>query len=109
MEIPILKPTHHWHCPECGGTDTTHEVRPHSRMHSCPRYGGATLPMASGKSGARFVFNEREDYVGGEDVTILNGRPVMSITTQYVDGHTDLAVLAPTAHATGAAHDPGRN
>jgi len=47
--------------------------------------------------------------VGQDDVALLNGRPVMSITTEYADGHTDLAVLAPTATAQGAAHDPGRN
>lgn len=109
MTVHLLKPTHYWHCPACGGTDTTHEVQPHSRMHTCPALGGLSTPMASGRSGARLVVNEREDYVGTEDVTVLNGRPVMSITTEYPDGHTDLAVLAPTAHATGAAHDPGRN
>lgn len=105
MGVPILTPTTHWHCPACGGTDTTHESQPHSRMHSCPALGGLSTPMASGKSGARLVVNERDDYVGDEDVTLLNGRPVMSITTEYADGHTDLAVLAPTAHARGTAHD----
>jgi hypothetical protein len=107
--VHILQPAHSWHCPECGATDTTYEARPHSRMHSCPKFGGATLPMASGTSGARLVLNEREDYLGQEDVGLINGRPIMSITTEYADGHSDLAVLAPTANATGVAHGPDGN
>lgn len=105
MAIPILAtPAHDWHCPKCGKQDQTREAQPHTRMHSCQALGGLSTPMASGLPGrARTVVKEREDYVGKEDVTMVDGRPVMSITTEYDDGHTDVAVYAATAHARGTA------
>ena len=35
----------------------------------------------------------------GDDIaqTDENGRPIMAVRTEYADGHTDMAVLAPTA------------
>ena len=105
MAIPILAlPVHTWHCPSCGEQDQTRESQPHTRMHSCRALGGLTTPMASGLPGrARHVVNEREDYVGSEDVTMVDGRPVMNVTTEYADGHTDVAAYAATAHAGGTA------
>jgi hypothetical protein len=98
MPIPILNSVQHWHCPSCGATDVTHQVEPHTRFHPCPGLAGLSAPLASGVSGARMVVVEREDYIGSEDVTLVEGRPVMAISTEYSDGHTDTAVYAPTAH-----------
>ena len=104
MALPILTPTHHWHCPACGAEDVTHEAEPHTRFHSCAKLGGFSAPMAAGRKGdAKVVVHEREDYIGHEDVQLLDGRPIMNITTHYADGHTDVAVYAPTAHAGGTA------
>jgi hypothetical protein len=47
----------------------------------------------------KVVAEEREDYIGREDVRLDgNGRPVMAVRTVRDDGE-DLAVFAPTAHA----------
>jgi len=67
--------------------------------------GGMTTPMVSGLAPAKVTLNEREDYIGTEDVTMVDGRPIMSVTTEYADGHTDVAVYAPTAHSRGEAHE----
>ncbi len=99
--IPILQPpVQLWECPNCSATDTTRERKPHTRFHPCPGLGGLTAPMVPAGSGARVTANEREDYLGREDAQVDDtGRPFMSVTTTYSDGHTDLAVLAPTAIA----------
>jgi hypothetical protein len=39
--------------------------------------------------------------VGTEDVPMVAGVPVMNVTTEYDDGHTDVAVFAPTAYSRG--------
>lgn len=99
--IPILKPpVQLWECPNCAVVSSTHEPEPHTRFHACSGLAGITAPMVPAGSGARVIANERDDYVGREDVQLDdNGRAVMSITTEYPDGHTDLAVLAPTVIA----------
>lgn len=104
MDVPILEPAvTRWECGHCSYTDTTRVAEPHSRFHHCAGL-GITAPMVREGSGARTVANDREDYVGKEVVqTNDNGRPVMSITTEYPDGHTDLVVLAPIATTRSAA------
>jgi hypothetical protein len=97
-------PERRWECPNCELTDVTREVQPHTRFHACAGLKGFTAPMVPAGSKVRVTANEREDYLGSEDVRLdADGRPIMSITTEYPDGHTDLAVFAPTAHANGAA------
>lgn len=102
MTLILTPPVQHWECPNCTATDTTHEVQPHTRFHPCTGLAGITAPMVPAGSGARVRANPREDYVGREDVQRDDtGTPIMSVLTEYPDGHTDLAVLAPTviAHA----------
>jgi hypothetical protein len=101
VQIPLFPvPERRWTCPNCNFTDVTREAEPHSRFHSCSGLAGLTAPMVPEGSRAQVVANEREDYVGQEDVRLdANGRPIMSITTQHADGHTDLVVFAPTATA----------
>lgn len=98
--IPILQPaTHHWHCPNCGLRQVTHEVRPHVRMHTCPKMGMLTAPMIPDGVKAKVTRRDREDYVGNEMVQKdENGRPIMSIVTERDDG-TDVIVFAPSATA----------
>lgn len=98
--IPIFElPVQHWECPNCTLTDQTREVQPHTRFHPCAGL-GITAPMVPKGSGARVSKNVREDFVGDEDVQYdTDGTPIMSVLTEYPDGHTDLAVLAPTVIA----------
>jgi hypothetical protein len=92
----VLQPIHHWVCPNCHGTDVTHEARPHSRFHNCPKFGGLSMPMVQAGTRAKVELREREDYVGNELVQLHEGRPIMSIVTIRDDGQ-DCAVFAPTA------------
>lgn len=104
MRVPILIPATEWHCPKCGAEDVTREAEPHTRFHQCRAMGGFDAPMARGGMPAKAVVHEREDYIGTEDVRLdENGRPIMNITLEYADGHTDVAVYAATAHAGGTA------
>lgn len=90
-----------WHCPNCGLTSRTVEMRPHTQFHICPRLRGLTAPMLPAGVAAKVTANDREDYVGSELVqTDANGRPIMSITTTRDNGQ-DAVVFAPTA--TGGA------
>lgn len=88
-----------WHCPNCGLQDRTREVRPHTRMHTCPRLHGLTAPMLTARTRAKVEAVERQDYVGNELVqTDDRGRPMMSVITTRDNGQ-DAIVFAPTALA----------
>jgi len=96
----ILRPEHHWVCPNCTETAVTHEPRPHSRFHNCRGLRGLSAPLVPAGSDCKVEAREREDYVGRELVTADGeGRPVMSIVTTRADGSNDCAVLAPCATA----------
>jgi hypothetical protein len=101
--IPLLAAVTHWECPRCTFRDTTRETQPHTRMHACSGLGGLTAPMVREGDRVRVVVNEREDYIGGEDVQYADGRPVMNVITERPDGSNDLVVYAPTAHGSGRA------
>lgn len=101
MDLSALVPVTRWHCRSCSFTDVTRETQPHSRFHPCAGLGGLTMPMLREGEDAQVVATVREDYVGREDVQYDGeGRPLSSFVTEYADGHTDVAVLAPTVHAT---------
>jgi hypothetical protein len=97
---PLIKPVNRWYCPNCKAEDVTHEVRPHSRFHTCPALRGLTAPMVPAGTKAKVELREREDYVGDELVRLdpEQGRPVMSVVTTRDNGQ-DVAVFAPTARA----------
>jgi hypothetical protein len=99
---PIVHPVNRWYCPNCGMEDVTHEARPHSRFHTCPKLRGLTAPMVPAGTKAKVELREREDYVGTDRVQLdpERRRPVMSIVTTRDNGQ-DVAVFAPTATATG--------
>lgn len=98
--LPILQPVHRWYCPNCGKQDTTHEARPHTRMHTCPKLRFLTAPMLPAGTAAKVELREREDYIGRELVQLdpERGRPVQSIVTTR-DAGQDAVVFAPTANA----------
>jgi hypothetical protein len=101
--MPVLiRPNHHWYCPSCGLTDVTHEPRPHSRFHSCAKFGGLAVPMLPLGVKGKHEAVMRQDYVGAEKVqTDDAGRPVMSVITTRDEGQ-DCTVYAPTAMAKGS-------
>ena len=100
MSVPILQPPlTRWECASCNAQDTTREARVHTRFHNCPAVGGALLPMTEAGAGSRVLLREREDYIGTDQVQMIQGRPVMAAVTEYADGRSDAAVFAPTATA----------
>lgn len=104
VRVPLLEvPVTRWECPRCNFRDVTREAKPHTRFHSCSGMGGFTAPMVREGERVRLVVNEREDYVGTEDVQLADGRPVMNISTERPDGSNDLAVYLPTAYGSGRA------
>jgi hypothetical protein len=96
--IPILRPEHHWVCPNCDQVHVTHEREPHTPFHPCRGLRGLTAPFVPEGTKCKVESKEREDYVGKELVqTDGEGRPVMSVVTTRDEGQ-DCAVMAPTAH-----------
>lgn len=105
MNVPILQaPLTVWECERCPKEDATREPRVHTRFHSCPAVGGSWVPMVVRGEGSRVLLREREDYIGAEQVQMIDGRPVMSAVTEHADGRVDAAVYAPTSTAFGSAN-----
>ncbi len=99
MTVPIVAPVHRWYCPRCKAEDVTTEARPHTRFHTCPKFGFMSVPMVPAGTKAKIEVNEREDYVGKELVQYnADGRPIMNAVITRDEG-TDVAVYAPTATA----------
>ena len=96
MTIPILKPRHHWTCPNCLHEEVTHEARPHSRMHPCRGLSGLIAPMVLKGVRAGIRVHEREDYIGNDLAQLHEGRPIMSVVAERDDGE-DTVVFAPVA------------
>lgn len=96
----ILALEQRWSCPNCDATHVTHEPGPHTPFHSCRGLRGLTAPYVPVGTRCKVEAQEREDYVGSEDVqTDAEGRPVMAIVTTRDDGN-DVAVMPSCAHAT---------
>jgi hypothetical protein len=96
--IPILSATRRWYCPNCIVEDETAASIP-NRFHSCTGLYGLTAPLLPAGTKAKVELNERQDYIGTEQVRLVGGRPVMSVVTTRDDGQ-DCIVFAPTATAT---------
>ncbi len=101
---PILTRVIDWYCPNCGKTDQTREIKPHSRFHICPRLHGLTAPMLQAGVKAKVSAHLREDYEGADTGRLTlapeTGKPVQSIITERDHGQ-DVAVFAPIANASG--------
>jgi hypothetical protein len=93
----ILSAEQHWVCPNCPATAVT--VGAPNRFHNCPGLRGLMAPLVLEGVRCKVTAEERQDYVGREDVRLDGeGRPVMAVRTTRDDGE-DLAVFAPTAHS----------
>lgn len=104
MRVPLLElPVTRWECPNCDTKDSTREVQPHSRFHSCPGLAGLTAPLVVEGTACKVEAVEREDYIGDEDVQYdNNGRPAAQVITTRDDG-TDCIAFAPTAHSRSSS------
>lgn len=109
MNIVMLDPTKHWECPSCGLQKVTTDGRPITPLHGCANLNGLSVPYVEvikgqelKKNSVRHIVNEREDYVGKENVQIHNGRPIMNLITERADGSNDVRVYAPAANASAS-------
>ena len=92
----ILNAQQHWVCPNCPAQAVT--VGASNRFHNCLGLRGLLAPMVLDGVRCTVVAEERQDYIGSEDVRLdADGRPVMAVRTVRDDGE-DLVVFAPTAH-----------
>lgn len=94
----LIPPALHWECPNCITRHVTNDARPHTPFHNCPGLHGLTAPLVVRGTRCKVEARVRDDYVGNEDVTFADGRPIMSVVTTRDDGQ-DCAVLAPSARA----------
>lgn len=97
----VLQAEQRWRCPNCPVTDRT--VGQPNRFHACAALGGLSAPLVLEGTDCKVVAVEREDYIGQEDVPLVNGRPVMGVHVVRADGSNDCVVYAPTARAAGAS------
>lgn len=95
IDLSMLVTPITWVCPRCNLRDVNRDPTP--RFHHCSSMSGLTMPMLREGEVAKVTVNEREDYIGDEDVPLVNGRPIMNVTTTRDDGE-DVAVFAPTAY-----------
>lgn len=92
-----------WICEKCPTTTRKPRRLDAQEFHNCPGMGGLSYPMIEEGSRVKVTVNEREDYIGKEDVQLDgNGRPVMNVIIEREDG-TDCAVYAPVANTHGGA------
>lgn len=95
----ILSSEQRWVCPNCPVTDLTEGAA--NRFHHCSGLRGLLAPFVLDGVRCKVVAEERQDYIGREDIRLdPGGRPVMAVRTVRDDGD-DLMVFAPTAHTTG--------
>lgn len=106
--LPDISKTTFWECPKCSLKDITYEPLPHSQFHSCRGLFGLTAPMVPVGTECNITINEREDYVGKEDVQVDGrGRPVMNLVIEREDGQ-DCVIYAPCVSTAATATNPGR-
>lgn len=84
-----------WVCPRCNLREMAPAKEP--RFHNCSAMFGLTMPMLREGEAAKVTVSEREDYINGEDVQLVDGVPVMNVTVDRDSGQ-DVVVYAPTAH-----------
>lgn len=58
------------------------------------------VPLIKVGTSAKVETVERGDYIGRENVQLVEGRPVMAIVTTHDDGSQDARVLLPCATAS---------
>lgn len=102
MHVALLNAERRWECPNCAHTRVTVAADRHVVIHRCPGLSGLTAPLVPAGTDCRVVRQDREDFLG-RDVPQVDdeGRPAMSVVTEYADGRQDCTVLAPLAVGGG--------
>src|ERR1051325_11913344 len=90
MVLLLEPPVARWECGRCSFRDATKQAGPHTRFHPCAGLGGLTAPVVPEGQRWKVTSLEREDYIGGEDVQLADGRPAMQTVTERPDGATDV-------------------
>jgi hypothetical protein len=89
-----------WYCPNCPQTAVTRNTGPHTRFHACGGLHGLTAPLVPVGTRVRIRAVERADYEGDDAGNLTlgdDGRPYMSVVTEYLDGRNDCIAFAPIA------------
>lgn len=102
IDLSLLVTPITWVCPRCNLRDVNRDPTP--RFHHCSSMAGLTMPMLREDEQAKVTVNAREDYIGKEDVQLVDGVPVMNVTVTRDNGQ-DVAVYAPTARGGSDARD----
>lgn len=98
--VDLTTPPKRYECARCGVKAEIPAAITTVPMHACAGAKGFRLPMVPWQSGDRVFAIEREDMLNGEDVPVdADGRPIMRAEVERADGHRDVWVYAPTAHA----------
>jgi len=104
VSVPILAvPEQRWECPSCDLQQVTRRSDVHTEFHHCRGLAGLWAPMVPAGTRAKVETNEREDYIGDEQVQLHQGRPVMNLVVTRDDGQ-DCVIFAPSATGSGSAH-----
>ena len=102
MNVPILAaPEQRWECPSCSLQQVTKRADVHTEFHHCRGLAGLWAPMVPAGTRAKVETNEREDYIGAEQVQLHQGRPVMNLVVTRDEGQ-DCVIFAPSATAHGS-------
>jgi hypothetical protein len=103
VTIILERKPQQWACPNCPVRAVTFGQA--NRFHNCAGLAGIYAPLIPAGSDARVTVQEREDYVGDQDVRYDDdGRPIMSVTVTRTDGSNDVVAFAATAHIRGESH-----
>jgi len=102
--IPVLQPPpSRWECAHCTLKVETPAGRA-TPLHPCRGLNGFRVPLTPAGSKDHLTLVERGDYISGDDVQVdAGGRPFMRAEVERADGHSDVWVYAPLAHADGRA------
>lgn len=80
----------YWDCKNCNSSAVTYDEK--IPMHPC--MGIKMIPLVPKGESSKIEVVEREDYIGKENVELVDGRPVMSVVTT-TDERQDTVIFAP--------------
>jgi hypothetical protein len=102
VNVPVFDvPERRWECPSCDLQQVTRRRDVHTQFHHCRGLAGLWAPMVAAGTRAKAEVNEREDYIGSEQVQLHQGRPVMNLVVTRDDGQ-DCVIFAPAAGGAGS-------
>src|SRR5436305_1460372 len=86
-----------WWCEKCPRTDITY--RPDEvKFHDCAGMFGLAMPMTPKGQRAHFVVNDRQDYSGGDTLTVVDGHAVQSVEVMVGNDQKHLILFPGSAN-----------